>query len=249
MKSVLSVSVLVLAAAFAAPAMAADGYLDLNYGQVGGFGTDLDRIQLGGAVSTEVGASGWNVQADAQFSRLSEGGSSVSYSEGAVHAFYRDDRFAAGGYFNVGDIETIAVYGLGIEGKAFFDRATISGSIGYESLEAGPSDADGWDGSLGAKVFITDNFTLGAGFDYADVNDSSVTTWSVGGEFKPDSMPVSFYAGYANHEADTFFPIVGDEADMWKIGVRWNFGGGTLKDRDRSGPTMRTGSSFLNSAI
>jgi hypothetical protein len=72
-----------------------------------------------------------------------------------------------------------------------------------------------------------------------------VTSWNIGAEFKPDTMPVSFFADYRKHNPDTGFFIFGNEdVSVWSLGVRWNIGGGSLKSRDRTGASMTGGDSF-----
>lgn len=59
-----------------------------------------------------------------------------------------------------------------------------------------------------------------------------VSRAGVGGEIMPWSTPVSLTFGWKHFELDT---ITG-ESDTLQVGVRWNFGSETLRDRDNATP-------------
>ncbi|MBC6981433.1 hypothetical protein [Caulobacter sp. 17J80-11] len=238
MKKLLVASAAVAALFAAAPAFAGSGQVDLSYTNVE---DEVDVWSLGGAAVTEVGAD-WNIQGDATVHRVDVGGGNINFTDAALHLFKRNDSYAMGVYVDSSDIEMASAWGLGVEGQKFFDKATIAGSIGWNTAESFGSDMDGWNATLGATFFATDNFSIGAGVGYADFDFiDSVTTWDISAEFKPESSPVSFFAGYSNQDVSSFG---GDDVSAWTLGARWNFGGGSLKERDRSGASMKGGLSL-----
>jgi hypothetical protein len=59
--------------------------------------------------------------------------------------------------------------------------------------------------------------------------------FGLGAEYQFDTCPVSIFAGYRH----TDLGAVGLATDTWGIGLRWNFGEGTLMQRDGSGARLR----------
>ncbi|NEX94481.1 hypothetical protein [Caulobacter sp. 17J65-9] len=235
MKKLLVASAAAAALFAAAPAFAGAGQVDLSYSNVE---DEVDVINLGGAAVTGIGGD-WNIQGDATVHRVDTGFGAMNFTDAALHLFKRTDGFAAGVYLDTSDVSMASAWGLGVEGAKYFDQATISGSLGMNTIDMMGSDADGWNASLGATYFPTDNIALGASVSYADIDFiDSVTSWGLSAEFKPETMPVSFFAGYANQDIASFS---GDDVTTWTLGLRWNFGSGSLKERDRSGASMKGG--------
>ena len=57
------------------------------------------------------------------------------------------------------------------------------------------------------------------------VDEDDAMLYGVGGEYQFAQLPISIGAGYSTVDFD------GGDVDTWTVGVRWNFGGGTLRDR------------------
>jgi hypothetical protein len=243
MKKFLFASAAAAAMLVSAPAFAGSGFVDFSYSRVDD--ADLNDWSLGGAAVTDV-MDGWSLQGDAHMHRLDAGGSNINFGEGTLHLFQRTDAHAFGGYFGASDLQGIGAYGIGLEGAMYMDQFTVSGNLGYDWLESFGTTENGWSAGINGKFFVNDNFSIDAGVRYADFDVTNVTTWNIGAEFKPESMPVSFYADYRNHNSDSSF-LIGDDYNAWTLGVRWNIGGGSLKSRDRTGASMKGGSAFTGS--
>ena len=234
MKKQLWATAAAVVVALAAPAIATagEGVIDLSY--YNSSDIDVDALAVGGAVVTEVGQL--NLQLDADFTRFDFDGDKVSFSSGSAHLFHRNDSYAFGGFFNITNLAGDGIHTLGLEGAKYWDRLTLSGLVSTSN-----DDFDVIDDltTVGADLtyFATDNFSIGA--NYTSVSgDSSLEDDAYGLHAEWKTMrSISFFGSYQKF----------DEADVdnFTIGIRHSFGGGTLKERDRSGPSMTRGSSIL----
>jgi hypothetical protein len=253
-KNVLLASVASAAALIAVPALAASGQVDAAYQRVdgNGSGNDLNNVVFGGAVATQL-TGDWGAQFDAHFDRIDGSGYTTTLSTGAAHLFDRNASYLAGGYASVANVEGLGLYAFGLEGQKYFDRATLYGTVGYGTSDMHGSNFGAWNIAGDAKGFVNDNLALDVKVDYtagAHNLDGHVTTYGVGGEWKPQNSAVSLFANYARHEAHgemLGFSGAGGY-NTYNLGVRWNFGVKTLKERDRSGASLNTGS-FLSSSL
>jgi hypothetical protein len=234
MKKQLWATAAAVVVALAAPAIATagEGVIDLSY--YNSDDIDVDAINVGGAVVTEVGQL--NLQLDADFSRFDLGGADVTFSSGSAHLFHRTDSYAFGGFYNITSFAGDGVHTVGLEGAKYWDRLTLSGLVSTSS-----DDFDGFEDltTVGADLnyFINDNFSIGAGYtNYSGDASLEDDAYGVHAEWKT-MRSISFFGSYQKF----------DEADVdnFTIGIRHSFGGGTLKERDRSGPSMTRGSSIL----
>ena len=105
-------------AATAAPA----GHVEGSYTDV----SDLDANSwaLGGGRGRAAGPVNLEVDATVVQHHVRGFGSEKSFAA-AGHVFFRNDRFAAGGFVSGGDE---GIYAWGVEGAFYLDRVTLSGS-------------------------------------------------------------------------------------------------------------------------
>lgn len=233
------------ALAIAAPGVAsAQGYVDLGYtsGEVdfGGPSADFDGWQLGGAAA--FGGNGTvGFQIDGLVGNLEgDGGGDVdTYSFGG-HAFTRNSSHLIGGFVNYGGADAgggadYDYWTIGVEGQLYLSRTTLDGSVSY-------SEADDLDGELtaidlGATHFLTDNFSFGGGFGFANLEvpggDVDATNFGLNAEYQFASLPISIFGGYSHLEVDD----IDLDSDAVSVGIRYNFGG-SLFERNRSGPSL-----------
>jgi hypothetical protein len=246
MKKILFASAALAAALAAAPAFAGSGFVDLGYSD-----TDSGNVKswnIGGSAVASVG-SDWNVQGDVRVHRLDVGGN-INYTDAGLHAFMRNDQHALGVYANSTDFFGVSAFGFGVEGAYYMDQVTLSGSLGWDTMDGGffgPGSSDGWDATLGAKFFVNDNFSIGADYGHVDFDGFTTDNYGINAEFKPETAPVSFFGGW-RHNSDGGFFTSGDYS-TWSLGVRWNFGGGSLKSRDRTGASMTSGNAFSRAIL
>lgn len=223
-----------LALALAAPSMAsaAEGFADLTY-----FDADdlnVDALTLGGAWVTEAGRM--NVQLDGSVSRVSAA-DDVTTVDAAAHLFTRNDSWSLGGFVAAGSVGD-DVLSFGFEGAKYWNRATLSARV--SSVDANSSFFDNLTVlEAGLTFFPTDNLSLGLSVANLDT-DAGFEDDLLGAHVEwKTSGPVSFFADYESfNDANV---------DTLNLGLRWHFGAGSLKDRDRSGPSMRRASSLWHS--
>lgn len=225
--------------AIAAPAFA-EGSGDINLGYRTVEDGDVDGVDYGGAA--HVGFSdNWNLQLDAQNTRNDFDGGSLTTTQGAAHVFYRTEGWSAGGFVSYGDALLDSAYGIGAEGQLYLGQFTVGGSLEHVTFDNDffISEDSAMIANLRGGFFITDNLNLHAGVHYLDADGlEELVDYSVGGEWRLDSAPLSIYADYRSHDEDAF------DTDSWSLGVRWAFGDSSLLDRERGGPGQQRGSNL-----
>jgi hypothetical protein len=130
----------------------------------------------------------------------------------------------------------------GIEGT--FDAG--SSAVIFGSLTAGDGDFAGlfdydtWNLDGGANFYFTPNMRVGGfvGTGNVDTGGGDIDSFSFGvnGEFQPWAAPISITVGWNMFELDD----IDVDANMFRVGARWNFGAGTLRDRDNATPFNTT---------
>jgi hypothetical protein len=213
-------------------------YDHLNYGgHPGGF----DNNSYGVSGSTNVGLTPLlNLELDADYNHTdrSNGLSSSENGGGYAHLFARNAQGAVGVFGGVNRDWTVTTYALGLEASKFYNKFTLSGDV-RSDWNDGLNGYNGGEVNLGGHYYLTDSFRLDAftGYDRFQFLNNVHSGWhfTTGGEYQLKKTPVSFYALVAYGEA----PGLGTANDTaLHVGVRWNFGGGTLKTRERSGATF-----------
>ena len=249
MKSMLKAAVAAAALLAAAPAMAQDagGFVGLAYGQQEletPFG-DADGDAWGAEGSVAFKASGDLVlQFDVNYTEASD--ADYEAVNGTAHVFTRNADYAFGGFVGLSDVESSTSWYAGVEAANFFDTSTVAVGLGYANLD--DLDVDLWGVTGEYRWFATDNVRVDGrlGWQTGEFEDESTDAWNfgVGAEWKIGDSPVSLYATYDSFQFNDF----DIDVNTALIGVRFNFGQGSLKDRDRSGPTFRSQGGFDTAA-
>lgn len=216
------------------------GYVGVEYGRArvtdASPATRAETWTGEGAVSGQ--AMGFGLQGDLKVANYSpEGGSDSTAWSPTLHAYKRTEYGLIGGWTGWSHTKGQDLFGIGVEGQAYFGSATLYGAAGYGHVDAA-TDQNAWTARLEGRYFLTDNFMLNAVAGLvrartAGVN-STVTTLGFGAEYQPDVAPFSIQAGYTH--SDVQHSTVG--ADTVRVGLRWNFNGGSLAERDRLGPSL-----------
>jgi hypothetical protein len=256
MKSVLFASAAAVAVLAAVPAFAETaptGYVGASYGRsnldtpIGS--ADADTWGLEGSAAFGLG-DGLGAQLDANYANTDVDGFGSADTWGlGGHLFTRNDSYALGGFAGWTDNDGTNGWSLGVEGQKYLDNVTLAGSFGYGKID--DADVDYWSVGGEARYFVSDNFRLQGNLGWARVNgfggDADLWSAGVGGEYQFDKAPVSVYANYAHTELND----ADLKADTFTVGVRYAFGGTTLKSRDRSGASFTglTGPGALASAF
>lgn len=223
--------------AMAAPAVAhADptGYVGLDYAN-----THVD-----GAGSSD----GWGAEGAVAF----DGGSGVAFElDGAVfdsdssdtvwggtgHLFVRDSQYLFGGFVGASTANSDTVWNAGLEANSYFaPNWTLAGAVQY--ADDNDIDVNGWGVNAALRYFAMDNFRVQgtAGWASIDAPLGSDNAWSLGAgaEYQFTTTPISVGLDYAHTETDN----TNISADSFKVSLRYNFGSGSLLDRDRHGASQ-----------
>jgi hypothetical protein len=154
--------------------------------------------------------------------------------------FNRSETGAFGGFIgyqslDLGGSSTADGWNIGLLGQMYSGNTTWSGQLGYADTESDISILH-LDGE--ARHFFSDNFSAQAnlGFGNIDISgggDGDFWSGGVGAEWQFTGAPISIYGGWQHVDFD------GGDVDTLGAGVRWNFGGGTLLERNRSGASYR----------
>jgi hypothetical protein len=203
----------------------------------------------------------FNVQADIGNSWQTVEGFDADQFSGALHGYYRDHRFAVGGFFQAARLQdqflsitgddTITDYMGGVEAAYFAHADTLYGRFGYGQASWLGGSADHFMGTLGVRHYFTDNLRFDAegmlnNLSYASA-DLDLRSIAVTGNFRPRAIPVTFFAGYRFDEAELSVPgLLHGTEDFGTAfgGVRVSFGSSSLKDEERYG-SMWTASPLL----
>ncbi|MBY0564810.1 MAG: hypothetical protein K2P58_11560 [Hyphomonadaceae bacterium] len=200
-----------------------------------------DYLELNGAVVTGLDGD-WNLQFDASSANMNHDNHNDHMNATTVHAFKRTDGYAFGGFAGLtgGEFDGIMVGG---EGALYLDRFTLAGDVAY-LFDREDSDVSGTRLSVAGDWFVTDSFSVG--LDVSDFNwyfdgwEQDGMTYGLNAEYQFTGSQISLVGGW--HQSDYEESFSSDvEVETFTIGLTYNFGAGTLLDRDRSGASMRGG--------
>ncbi len=227
-------------AAAAAPGVAAaqaTGYVGAVYSNsdFGGATDDVDAWGAEGAVAfSGSGSIVFEVDASVVTTDDSGGGDDTGY--GLVgHLYGRNDDHLFGGFVGIAGSDSSETWIAGLEANKYFANWTLAGALFYGNND--DADADGFGANVEGRFFLSDNFRLNGNIGWVSVDagtagDDDAMLYGVGGEFQFPTVPISIGAGWNTIDFD------GGDVDTWTVGVRYNFGGTTLRDRDRNGASQ-----------
>jgi hypothetical protein len=236
----------------AAPAFAqsASGYVDGGYARFDTstpFGDDDgDGWFIEGAVDLGIG-NGAELQADVLHTDVED----VDSTTGTLHLFGRSDEGAVGLFVGAGRVETgpfdTDAWVAGLEGHRYYDYVTLTGALAYG--KANDFDEKFAGANAGIRYFVDEDFRLDANLswaraDVAGFDSGNLWTFGVGGEYQFHQAPIAIFANYSHGELDD----ADTRVDAFRIGVRFTFGTGTLKERDRAGASFAPWGGFADAA-
>ncbi len=242
----------------ASPALA-DGYVGLQYntGESSLILGEADGEGWQGDGAFGFGGAGWGSQINGSLGNMSidDAGLDLDTWSLAGHLWWNGGAWRLGGVIATTNLDgggaadfDETVYG--IEGTFDAgDSAVLFGSVtAGEGDFASLFDYDTWNADAGANFYFTPNARVGGFVGTGNVDtgggDADSFSFGVNGEFQPWSAPLSITLGWNSYQIDDFDL----DANMFRVGARWNFGGGTLRDRDNSTP-FDTNTSVLSRAI
>lgn len=221
----------------------ATGFVSAGAGQlkldIVGIEDSTDLIAANGSISTPVGPL--LLQADVGLAQQDTGSSEPTTYSGALHLGYRSSGWAAGAYYGRNKNDDTDAEGefYGAEIIAYLDQLTLSLGASAGTVADTAFDAEGVSGE--ARFFVTDNLRLDARAGVLSLDNGGITfdgpTVGAGAEWKPQGWPISFFASIDNQSLET--DSIESEVTTSLFGLRFDFGSGTLKARDRTGPAFR----------
>lgn len=223
--------------AFAAPGVASadpSGYVGATYSNldIDGLGS-ADVYGVDGAVAFQ-GTDTLGIEIDGAVADSDDTDTAVGLTG---HLFTRNDQYLFGGFVGFSDSDSSTTWDAGLEANKYFQAWTLAGSVAYAKND--DADADGWGANVQARFFPTDNLRLQGNVGWASIDaggagSDDAITLGAGAEYQLSSIPISFGAGYSHTE----FNDANIDANVWSLAIRYNFGAGTLRDRDRNGASQ-----------
>jgi hypothetical protein len=231
------------ALAAASPAMA-QGYLGARYNtgnlEVGLLGDeDFDGWQGEGAFGWDAPAGGWGGQFGGAIGNVeTDSGGDSDYYRFDGHLYYE----GAAGWRLGGVVATTSVDESDTDEWIYGIEGTVNsgpnvqwwGLLAMGTLDDSVDEYDTWNADLGVNFYSSPNVRFGGNVGFGNIDDIDLDTFSAGinGEFQPWSAPFSIYAGWQMFNVET--PLGDLDSNSFTIGGRWNFGGGTLQDRNNA---------------
>jgi hypothetical protein len=227
-------------AVVAAPSVAAaqaTGYAGLVYNSsdFGGAGDDVESWGAEGAVAF-AGSGSIVFEVDAAITTTDDDGAGDDDTGYGIvgHIYSRNSDHLLGGFVGIAGADDSETWLAGLEASKFFEQWTAAVALFYGNND--DAETDGFGANVEGRVFLNDNLRLNGNIGWVQVEDAvdedDAMFYGVGGEFQFASMPISVGAGWSTFDFD------GGEIDTWTIAARWNFGGLTLRDRDRNGASQ-----------
>jgi hypothetical protein len=176
--------------------------------------------------------------------------------EFALHGFTRSEQYLLGAFVQYGEgylgyldglvgVDVSHVFG-GAEAQLFLGDATLYGQAGVKHYSFGSAaDARGYFGTFEARYYLQPDFKIDAhvGYETLDgfvVGNGSESTLNLGAgaEYHLADTPYSFFGkyDYSLNGVDTADPAWSHRV---LVGVKFNFDGPTLEQRDRSGASLK----------
>lgn len=236
----------VATAAMMTPAIASadtNAVVGLQYANTDIDSFDFDSYGFNGAFSHDLN-NGWFLQVDGEYNRVDAGGCCFSNSYAGFHAGMRNDSHAFAGFVSLGDFFGYSGLGVGVEGSLYWSNIVLNGSLGH--VDFGDIDLSATGVSVDGSYFFNENLAINALVAYGDAEDGIDADWTtlgIGGEWRMANSPTSFTLGYRNTDFDSDF-----DSDTWTIGVNFDLGTGSLRERASNGPSMN-GARSLNSQL
>lgn len=231
----------------AAPGVAAadtSGLVGLSYNTLDDDldGDKEDYLDLSGSVVTTLNGD-LKLQFDGSIQDMGHGDHTDTHGTAVAHVFMRNHDFAFGGFGGLTTGESDG-YVIGAEGALYLDRLTLAGSAFFGGDREYEDDEKSGVHAAGT-YFFSDNFSVGADVSYYDFDygggQQDGTIYGINAEYQ-FANGVSVFGGW--HTSDEDYYGSDKEVDSFSIGLRYNFGTGSLIARDRDGASMLGASSL-----
>jgi hypothetical protein len=209
---------------------------------------DVDFYTLEGALRTGSAVIGGSV--DGRLTYSDDGGYNQTAFAGTAHVNTRfgGDFALLGAFGGVDRSEDAKIWGAGLEAQANVAQNLIlyaQGGYG-ETRSLYPLLAQVWATRGDVRLFPTDNIKLqaSASYQWISVGPLKTHSWMAGveGEYQIPNTNLSLIAAYDRYRIG----VVGNTADIGRIGARYTFGAGSLRQRERTGEDLGTVQRLFN---
>src|SRR5690606_4269904 len=228
-----------LAAAAAAPVIAsADtrGSIDLGI-ETNDFDYASDSYEgysLGATIVHDLSDT-MTVQADGRTTHQDWGYGTYSHGYTAAHLSTELGAWDVGGFVTFQNYYGDSGLGLGGEARTAFGNFSVDTSLAYVEYDEGDYDATAI--RVGGAYFFSPNFAVTGGVSGTSIDggfvDYDITELSIGAAYQLANN-IALSGGYTSTDGDR--SVAPDYAgDTFRLGVRFNFGGGSLQENTNDG--------------
>jgi opacity protein-like surface antigen len=229
-------AVVLFSAAGAAQAEGAVGHVGANYARTdldaGGVDADQDVFQAEGSVAFDTGSLGVAFDGSVADSKDID-----TVWTGTAHLNYKFGAARLGGFAGLQDSNGDTLWAVGAEGQTDLAPSTVLyGQAGYGQID--DLDVDLWAARGELRQYFGENIKLTGSLGYmnADFGPLDVDGWNVGveGEYQFKDTPFSVFGGWSHFDSND----LDANTDTLQVGVRFTFGGATLRGRDAAGASL-----------
>lgn len=197
---------------------------------------DSDSANINGGVAIQTGGN-LTVLLDGTYNTNDD--TDIDILTGTAHLISRDANGAWGGFAGLGNVDgggsDVDLYTVGGEYAAFFDTSTFVATVAYANAD--DVDVSIWGLSGEYRMFLNDDLRVDVGGGYANIDgggaDADAFQVGAGVEYRFSGTPISIGANASYIDTDG-----GGDATVIGATLRFDFGNGSLKSRDRTGNTF-----------
>lgn len=197
---------------------------------------DADSMGVNGGVAIPTGGN-LTVLLDGSYTTNDD--ADVDTLAGTAHLISRDSNGAWGGFAGLANVDAGGadqdLWTVGGEYAAFYENSTFAATLAYATAD--DTDVDVWGLSGEYRMFMNDDLRFDVGGGYANISgpgaDADAFHVDAGVEYRFSGTPFSIGANASYVDLDG-----GGDATIIGATLRFDFGNGSLKSRDRTGNTF-----------
>jgi hypothetical protein len=212
------------------------GHVGANYARVdtdvAGLDFDDDVFEAEGSVAFETGSLGLAFDGS-----VADSDDSDAVWTGTAHVNGKFGAARLGGFAGLQSTDGDTLWAIGAEGQTDLAPSTVLyGQAGYGEID--DLNVDMWAVRGELRQYFGDNVKLAGSLGYvkADFGPVNVDGWNLGaeGEYQFKDTPFSVFAGWTHAESND----LAANSDKLQVGVRFTFGGPSLRARDAAGASL-----------